>query len=545
VNLHRFLTAAQFANELKPLQAFPHEYVGLHLLEELESARLLIPRLRVRFPDPIARRWWLEHHDTRPFQMAGALESDGPRWDAANAMRNAFFRWQHARAYGASPHPLDNPTHEFAQFIQNPILLPFEPWLEMRTDVSNDLYTTLYDDTYVTSYYSSWQLLLAAEEASAGIRFRINLADDEIKRAAYAALESGRAPGDRYSVSFAPIRAVRSFEEHQRTLDATVWYAEECDRALGVILANRRGGRFVLTDAEAEAAHQSDRDIGKSALIRFSIAAPDLISTARFLGSRWSEWEDHGRPLVARAYKATMGKVVELLMHSDDISFSEARDLVGSVDGYKPLVEAVWPSWIEGEKDRVRRALKSAFSEHGEAALTESEVNQFVEFLANNGLEAFFWRLRSFEEHAFRGTGPVLQAMRADVQGMAVVVEHVAGALGGTETQLYEKFKQIWTREPNVLALLRLGRVSPLARTERLAHNWLDLKRRLEALRAEPHGAAVADLVWAARIRGGVHNALPEDGHFELEGQFLTLMRAAALTFAQAQRGLQYSGGHV
>ncbi|MFX8351130.1 hypothetical protein ABTL64_19640, partial [Acinetobacter baumannii] len=78
------------------------------------------------------------------------------------------------------------------------------------------------------------------------------------------------------------------------------------------------------------------------------------------------------------------------------------------------------------------------------------------------------------------------------------------------------KYKQLW-RKPDVLALLRRGDVSPLARQARLAEDWPALKARINALRTEPGGELAADLVMAHRIRGGVHAFLPEDDHFELE----------------------------
>lgn len=154
-------------------------------------------------------------------------------------------------------------------------------------------------------------------------------------------------------------------------------------------------------------------------------------------------------------------------------------------------------------------------------------------FLSDTGLEAFFWRLRSFEEHAFHGNAFATEAMRSDLQGTAVAVEHVVGALGGTETQLYEKFKQLW-REPEVLQLLKENR--PLAVQERLAADWQGLKASIEALRNEPGGRVAADLVTTHRIRGGVHGILPERDQFELEGLFMTLMRAALLTFIEVRR---------
>jgi hypothetical protein len=72
--------------------------------------------------------------------------------------------------------------------------------------------------------------------------------------------------------------------------------------------------------------------------------------------------------------------------------------------------------------------------------LSEADVDAFASFLPKEGLEAFFWRLKSFEDHVFRGNEFALEGMKSDLQGMAVAVEHVVAALGGTETQLYEKF---------------------------------------------------------------------------------------------------------
>ena len=40
----------------------------------------------------------------------------------------------------------------------------------------------------------------------------------------------------------------------------------------------------------------------------------------------------------------------------------------------------------------------------------------------------------------------------------------------------------------------------------------------------------------AHRIRGGVHNTLPENDRFELERLFIGLMRAALYTFIEVRR---------
>ena len=62
------------------------------MLEELEATRLLLPRLRLRFPDPVARRMWLESHGHMPRTLQQPVEPDGPRWEAAVDLSNALYR---------------------------------------------------------------------------------------------------------------------------------------------------------------------------------------------------------------------------------------------------------------------------------------------------------------------------------------------------------------------------------------------------------------------------------------------------------------------
>ena len=157
------------------------------------------------------------------------------------------------------------------------------------------------------------------------------------------------------------------------------------------------------------------------------------------------------------------------------LSFDELRDHVGSVGGwFKPILEVVWPNWAEQEKERVRLTLKAnvTLKTSGAVSVTDADIDAFVTFLAGNGLEAFFWRLKSFEDHALRGNEFAIEGMKSDIQGMSVAVEHVAVTLGGTETQLYAKFKQLW-RNADVLRFLKRGDVSPLARQKSLAQDWL------------------------------------------------------------------------
>jgi hypothetical protein len=535
LQFHRYLDSSQFTRELEPLHAFRGEYVGDGLLESLEAARLLIPRIRVRYPDTIARRFWLVRHEDWARQLTHPVEQDGTRWDAAVDFSNALYRWQNYIVYGLSSNPLDHPEPRFAEFLQEPAAHQFERWQDMCVDVSNDVQTKLFDNINFESYYSTWQLLLASEAADAGVHMRVNLADTKIAQSTHEALGAGRVPDDTpYSFNLLPVHAARDFAKHERALDAVVWFSEERGRALNDILKGQ-GGRFRLNKEQSGRYEQATQDAVTMSVERFHIGLDDQIALIRFLSDRWSDWNREGRPHIADAYKEFLGASVILSRRFGKLSFSELRDRVGNVGGWrKPILDVIWPNWAEQEKKRVSMTLKAAMPDKSNA-VPDADIDAFVEFLATEGLEAFFWRLKSFEDHALRGNEFALEGMKSDLQGMAVVVEHVAVALGGTETQLYEKFKQLW-RDPDVLRILKRGDVSPLARQARLAKDWDALKAKINALRNENGGKIAADLIVAHRIRGGVHAILPEDDEFELQALFVGLMRAAVFSFVEVRR---------
>jgi hypothetical protein len=478
-------------------------------------------------------------HEHMPRQLKHPIEPDGPRWDAAIDFDRALHRWEKSIAYGLTTHPLDDPEPRFLEFIQKPAEAVFEPKLDMRVDVSNEVETTLFADINFEDYYCTWQLLLAAEVADAGVHMRLNLGDKDMWRAAHESLDDGRIPeGAGYSVNFLPVHAARDFTKHERALDAVIWFSEERWRALCEIIKGQGGGRFRLNAAQSGQYEQATQAIVAKSAQRFGIGLDDLIAMIRVMAKRWSDWKREGRPLIADAYEAVLEEAVILARRVGKLSFGELRDRVGSVGGwFKPILEVIWPDWAEQEKERVLLTLKAnvTLRTSGASSVTEADIDAFVTFLAGNGLEAFFWRLKSFENHALRGNEFAIEGMKSDIQGMSVTVEHVAVTLGANGTQLYEKFKQLW-RNADVLRILKRGDVSPLARQKSLAQDWPALKAKIDSLRAAPGGEIAADLVMAHRIRGGVHEALPEEDHFELEALFTGLMRAALLTFVEARR---------
>lgn len=536
------MRADEFARELAKLKAFRGEYVGTNLLERLEAAGLLRPRLRTRYPDPVARRFWQESREHHSYRVTLPVEPDGPRWNAAVDLSNALYRWRNYAAYGTSSHPLDDPEPRFREFIENPQETTFEPWLDRRVDVSNQIHTTLYDDGNVVDYYTSWQLLFAAEIADAGVHISLNLAHRGVLDAAKAALDEGRLPENpSYSYNLLPVHAARAFVQQEKSLDAIVWFREERSCALSHMTIKQGGTRFRLSEEQAASFQNATQELATAALTRFDCTGEDIIALMRFLAEYWSNWEHEGRPLIAAAYKEHLASAIALMRASEGATFSQLRDRVGQVGGwFKPVLDVIWPDWAEGEKERARLTLQAAMKQRDQIvpSADKADIDAFVQFLGANGLEAFFWRLRSFEEHDLRGNEFAIEGMRSDIQGMAVVIEHLAAALGATGQQLPMKFKQLW--RPEIAKLLKRPDVKDLAENGRYQNDWAGFTAGLKKLQAEAGCEVVADLVLASRIRRGAHAPLTEDDHFELEAIFIALLRAALLTYAEVRRT-----GHV
>jgi len=518
------------------VSVFRGEYIGRSVLEELEETGLLYPRIRVRYPDSVARRFWLEMHQDLSVRMKHPVEPDGPRWEAAVDLENALYRWRNYTVYEETEHPFDELRERFIQFIEVPSESAFQCRRDRRVDVSSDIYDELFDDHNVEEYYSSWQVLLAAEVAEAGVYARPNFVNDDT----VGALLRGIVPENlRWTFNFVPVHATRDFSRHEKTLDAVVWFAERRGRLLARIWKERDLRQQPPSEEERISYYRDSDSLAAGSAARFGIGGKELVELISLLAERWSHWEREGRPKISAAYETFLDRAVVLTRRVEKLTFDELRDRVGSAGGrFKPILDVIWPNWAEEEKERVRLTLKTSIRSGGRGFdIADSDVDDFVRFIADNGLEAFFWRLKSFEDHALRGNEFSVAGMQSDIQGISVAIEHLASVLGGVKDQLYESLKQLWRHNADVLLILKRNDVTALARNARLIENWPLLKGQINAIREERGvGEIVADLVMAHRIRGGVHHPLPEKDHFELQTLFVCLMRAALYTFVEVQR---------
>ncbi len=521
MRISRYLDAEAFLDEAKALKVVSNHITDA-ILERLEKQRSLIPRLRLRYPDPIERRWWAEAHEC--YAVGGVHEPDGARWDDARALEAARQRRQWETDPTVVPHPLDDPEERFLQFMECAATLTFVPWKDYRVAVNAEGAEPLYTSQTVVTYYSSWQLLQYAEVVNMGVVSLMNLlntqgwpSDEDI----------AAAPR---SLSVLPIRAMRGFAEHGRALDAMVWFAEEA--AKGYEFATRKGHqRRLISEEEGDEIMRTQLWAAEQARVRHAIGDGQLLVANRFLFEQWAQWEGDGRPLIASAYKMIAAQGVRLACLIGGLSVDQYRSVVGRVGGYvKPILDVIWPNWALEQRDDVRRVLVSYRREDAllRAEFSDELVDRFLDFIEAHGLHGFYWRMESFNHHSFEGNDYSLEGLKGDVQGMAVIIEHIASALKAKKEQLREK-KELWAGNPAVLKLLKDNGVMKVGNGKGIDLDWFDARNLLST----PEQIA-ADLAIAYAIRGGAHRTINETNPLKLERMMLILLRAAVRTFAAA-----------
>lgn len=546
LKIRRYLSAKDFSSDIRQIKAFRGAYYGENLLNSLEETGLLRPKLRLHWPDPVARRMWLEGHC-----CVGALheeiEPDGPRWEAAVALENSLFRASHRSVYGDTPHPFDEPDPAFAEFLQRPANQVYRPRRDRRVSVANETYPELFADCNIRDYYSGWQVLVAAEVADMGIHVRLNMADPETAEQARAALMNGNMPSGTIHELFAPARAMRGFQEHEAALDAIVWAEEEANHALGRIVRNNGGGRFWLTEDQANAYHQAQIETAHKGQEHCGVQPPAILDLCKFLAERWSDWDSEGRPLIAQAYKVYLAAAVRMLRMTAGMTFDDIKKSVGHQGGHREFtLDIVWPDWARNQKDRLIRTLRPAVQCEGPGAMTDDEIIAFADFIDQERQDAVFLRLESFGRHAFGDADARLAGMSSDLQGLTVAVEHIARAMGGSGDQLHEMFKHLWTGT-KIEKFLRKkqkdvtgGLFTKLMSTEEQAKSYNNFKDTINTWRSLGTVESIAaDLVTASKLRGAVHYALPERDQWEMEKLFIAVLRAAAMTHAHVRRSEQ------
>lgn len=528
----RHLEIDQFLREISDLKIMmfpPSEAV----LERLEQQRIVIPKIRLRYPDDIERRWYSkERPGYRRPKPTGPKEPNGPRWKAACALEKARQNQSWWRRDDPLNHvnPLDSPKKEWKQFIQFPSRRKFVPWTDFRVRVDGKRGGTRWHSRTVITYYSSWQLLLFLECHDMGTSYFGNTENWDWTSGEIPESWSGGG------IQFEPIRSLRSFRKFEKALDAVVWFTEE-DARNGhyILMQTEHRGRRQIEDHEHDEMERRSVELAKRCRSRFRVSYPQIVELVKFLCERWGDWERVGYQNHTKAYKSFIGKAIGLARYLKDVTRERLIDDVGRVTGhFKPTLRVIFQDWATEWREDAERLIGS-FSRPDallKADFSKEQANAFLDFVEDNDLFEFYWRWKSLNERAFSGDHRHLAGMKSDLQGMALSVEHIVHALlkpnvAHPKPQLFDKFKQIWPAATPVGKLLKSNEYRDISQKPlEIDLDWFNSKQN------EPIEVQIAsDLAICHAIRGNAHHQISEQNQLQLERMSLILLRGVMRAF--------------
>ncbi|GAB4147727.1 MAG: hypothetical protein Tsb0016_18480 [Sphingomonadales bacterium] len=335
------------------------------------------------------------------------------------------------------------------------------------------------------------------------------------------------------SISLLPLHAMRGFIEHERALDAIIWFAEEANRGYMFAIRHDHRRRVASIDEDKEIV-RTRLWSAKEACRRYRISYKALLAATKFLCEQWAHWNKEGRPLIADAYKAVVADAVRLCRLTRGIEFTEIRREVGHTGGYlKPILDVIFEDWEAERRADARKILASYRRPNAllPADFSDALIDRFLDFIEKNSLHGFYWRLESFNHHAFKGNNYSIEALKGDIQGMALVLEHITSALGATKPQLRDKFKELWKDHPDVVKCLKNNHVISVGNGKIIDLDWFE-----EYQISSPVAETCADLAISYAIRGGAHRSILENNPLRLERMMLILLRATLKTFRAATK---------
>lgn len=533
----RHLELQQFLSEIRDLRivSFPPT---AKTLERLEQQRILIPKIRVRYPDAIERRWYAKSISGRPRRKPIApKEPNGPRWKAACALEAARhdLHWHGRDDPFNRQNPFDSPNENWKQFIQFPERRKFVPWTEFRVRVDETPGVKRWHSNTVVTYYSTWQLLLFLECHDMGAAFFGNTDDWD--------WETRKIPESwvHGSIRIEPMHSLRAFRQFRNELDAVVWFTEEDVKGEHYVLTrSAQNGRREIDEVEQSELERRSLALAKACRVNFRVTYPRIVRLIKFLCERWDAWDRIGYSNHTKAYKVFIAKALTLARYLNDAEPSRIFDDVGRVTGhFKPTLSVIFKDWAAEWREDAERLIVSFGRPDTllKADFTAEQANAFLDFVEAKDLFEFYWRWKSLNERAFSSDHRHLAGLKSDLQGMALSVEHIVhamlkGNISHPKQQLFEKFKQVWPVSTAVGKLLKTDEYRNVSQKQGVVDlDWFDAKQ------SGPLAAQIAsDLVICHAIRGNAHHQVAEARQLRLERMSLILLRGVVRTFVEASK---------
>lgn len=526
LNLGKFLSPKEFQNQLRELKIFGTQVVTTSQLEQWDRLNIVKPKMRVIWPDAIARRIWMQrkNQEILATDFLNEIEPDGPRWEAGVKLWCELERINYIRSTQRCTHPLEKTDGEYADFLFPPEQQSFRAYKERQFLVSVRSDPHLKSNLNARDYYNSWQILQAYEGKDLGVFIPVNLADDECSSQVVQDIKNGLFPSETYHVSCSAITAAKGFHEHEAALDAIVGFDEESRYDLKRALGPRNSGRYWLSSEENKAFEDLQIECAKASMEKCEVQTGSILVCLAFLAKRYRHWDSMGHSCVATAYRTFLEVGIQLLKSSMGMGFDDVANKIELTSRFPSRqFKQIWPNWESEQLDRLNRTLRSDL-------LTKDQIDSFGHFLIEHDQDVVLLRLESFEKHVFTAGPAQLEALKGDLQSLAVAVEQVFRRMGADNHQIGKQIQKLW----------RGSEIGQKYFEDKNFTKYLHRSIEVQALQTEleeirkddPNGLIAADLITARQVRGAVHHSLEIDHPFALEELFVSILRAAALTHA-------------
>ena len=374
------------------------------LMEFLETHGLLTPVRRIQLPPEILRRFTKDEYPDLP--VIDPIEPDGPRLDAATELLNVLNsnRWADASIFGESVHVLDAIAPEHAPFVQTEF--PPEclsPWREHRIHLydtdSGPVYSSDQGDT--PAFYHYWQIFWLAAILRSGLHIYYPLDDRALEQQIWCGelpIEEMRARTHQ-SLNVEAYRELRELRDYQEHFEATGYYQAYLYNAFQ-IYAQHHDAHGRIPNQQWRQYLRRQRQIARDTLSDSGLDEADIIE---FIGQQCEWWDNAhrvGPAAVAEEYKRNINISIGFLRAATDIDPRRIVQSVGRRTGhFKPTLEVIFPDWTEEQRDLTIRSLKR-WADDDLATLpapfpfTETELNEFCDWLEDRGLFQFYWHFR-------------------------------------------------------------------------------------------------------------------------------------------------------
>ncbi len=404
-------------------------------MEFFEREGLLTPVRRLRFPDEILRR--LASDRPEDVSIAGPVEPDGPRLDAAITLLNGIDCWSDARIYGESDHVLDTLADAHRPFIQTDFSpAAFTPWQNLRVHLYDTdrgpIYSSAAHD--MPAFYHYWQIFWLAAILRSGVHIWFPLDDEnlfmEIMRGDVLSCAGLRGRTSQV-INLGAYHELQALREYEAYFELVGYFEAYTHNALQAYQSERnQHGRIPARPWQRYLRRK--REIARETLARSSLDESALIA---FIGKQCEWWDTAqraGPAALADEYKRNIRSSIIFLRAATGIEPQDIVQRVGQRAGhFRQTLEVVFQNWTEEQRELTIGSLKrwadvSLASLPSPFPVSEAELNDFCDWLEDRGLYQYYWHFRRLVDLRSRDDPVYHAAASAEVVGLATLCELIA-----------------------------------------------------------------------------------------------------------------------